>query len=54
MMILHRISLLTRLHTRLIISAQAIHLESDPNEKIVPLSKFDLSKPLIGRTAGTC
>ena len=54
MMILHRISLLTRLHARPIIftQAQAIHIESDPEEKIVPLSKFDLSKPLIGRTNG--
>jgi hypothetical protein len=54
MMILHRISLLTRLYTRPIIFAQAIHIDSDPNEKVVPLSKFDLSKPLIGRTTGTC
>ncbi len=54
MMILHRISLLTRLHARPIVFTQAIHIESDANEKIVPLSKFDLSKPLIGRTNGTC
>lgn len=54
MMILHRISLLTRLHVRPIVFAQGIHTESDPGEKIIPLSKFDLSKPLIGRTNGTC
>jgi hypothetical protein len=54
MMILHRISLLTRLHVRPIVFTQAIHIEADPNEKIVPLSKFDLSKPLIGRTNGRC
>ena len=29
-----------------------MHIESDPDEKIIPLSQFDLSKPLIGRTAG--
>ena len=52
MLTLHRLSLLTRASARSMISTQLIHIESDANEKVIPLSQFDLSKPLIGRTAG--
>lgn len=52
MMILHRISLLTRVHTRSMLFTQAIHLDADLGEKVIPLSKFKLDKPLIGRTNG--
>lgn len=52
MLILNRISHLTCQYTRSIIFARAIHVQPDPDEKVVPLSKFDLSKPLIGRTNG--
>ena len=52
MMILHRISLLTRLNTRSLLFIQSIHIDADPNEKVIPLSKFKLDKPLIGRTNG--
>ncbi|CAF0736882.1 unnamed protein product [Adineta ricciae] len=38
------------MYTQSILSIRAIHIDSDPNEKIVPLSKFDLSRPLVGRT----
>lgn len=52
MMILHRISLLTRVHTRSMVFTQTIHLDADPGEKVIPLSKFKLDKPLVGRTNG--
>jgi len=51
MMLFHRISIVTRsLPVRTVTCARLIHIDPDSNEKIVPLSKFDLSKPLIGRT----
>ena len=53
MITLYRISCFTQQHIRSMTVTRMIHIESDPNEKIVPLSKFDLSKPLIGRTTGT-
>ena len=49
---LHRISLLTRLPTRMMVVTHALHIDVDSNEKVIPLSKFDLSKPMIGRTNG--
>lgn len=53
MMLFHRISIVTRLlPVRTVTCARLIHIDPDSNEKLVPLSKFDLSKPLIGRTNG--
>lgn len=53
MMLLHRISLLTRPFTlRTVTCVRSIHIDPDGDETVVPLSKFDLSKPLIGRTNG--
>ena len=51
-MMLRRISLLSRLPRRTLLVTRAIHIEADANEKVIPLSQFDLSKPLIGRTNG--
>lgn len=52
MILTHRISVLAHFYTRPIVFARTIHVESDADEKLVRLSKFDLSKPLIGRTHG--
>jgi hypothetical protein len=53
MMLFHRISIVARsLPVRTVTCARLIHIDLDSNETIVPLSKFDLSKPLIGRTNG--
>ncbi|CAF3347001.1 unnamed protein product [Rotaria socialis] len=51
MITLHRIAVLTCRHARSSMVSRPIHIEPKANEKLIPLSKFDLSKPLIGRTS---